>query len=400
MKTRFRHRLVLFVLRPFFKIFFKLKYNAKLKLYKAKDEAKPPFLVFGNHAMAIDPILMSCSFRHPIHYVASDMIFSIKYWSFFIKFLAAPIPKTKYRSDLATIRDIKSIVKNGGSIGVFPEGNSTFSGRTMSIPKSTAKLVKLLKIPVLFYRFEGTYLSKPRWARYSRKGKLKGYVKEVWPYEAYKDLSTDEIYDYIINRLFVDQIKNQEQSDVSYRGKRIAEDLESTYFYCPNCQRYNTLFSSDDEVKCQACDLHLRFTEKGFFEPLQEKINYFSKTTDWLDAQIKSLKNHIKQLKPDDSKPLFENDGERIYENIPNRQKKFLGQAKLSLYQTHITLTFAEKEIVTWPLKELNVAVQQKNKLIIHNHRQNVTYYALADPKRNALKYALVVQYLTKTEVS
>ncbi len=400
MKTRFRHRVTFFLFRPFFKLFFIVKYNVKFITFKPKKGTKPPYLILGNHALAMDPILLTCNFKMPIHFVASDMIFSIKYWSFFIRHLAGPIPKTKYRSDIATIRDIRKVVKSGGTIGIFPEGNSTFSGRAMHIPKSTAKLVKLLKIPVVFYRIEGSYLSKPRWAAYSRKGKITGYVKEVWSYEAYKDLSIDAIYDHITAALDVDQIALQEEAKISYQGKRLAEDIESTFYYCPNCHQFHTLLSSDDEVRCLNCDLHLRFTEQGFLTPLNAQIDYFSKTTDWYDAQCEKLQSYLQNKAYPKALPIFQDNHEHVYENIPNKRKKRLGQATLELYENTLKIHFNHQDPTIWPLKDLNVAVQQKNKLIVHNHTLKKTYYFISHPKRNAIKYELAVKYLTQKEAT
>lgn len=400
MKTRLRHRVVFILFRPFFKLFFIFKYNVKFITFKPEKKYQPPYLILGNHALAMDPLLLACNFKMPIHFVASDMIFSIKYWSFFIKYLVGPIPKTKYRSDIATIRDIKNVVKSGGTIGIFPEGNSTFGGRTMHIPKSTAKLVKLLKIPVVFYRIEGSYLSKPRWAAHSRKGKITGYVKEVWPYDAYKDLSVDKIYDHIVKMLDVDQIRLQEQAQIPYRGKRLAEDFESTFYYCPNCHAFNTLLSSDDEVRCLKCKLHLRFTNKGFLIPLEKDIVYFSKTTDWYDAQVASLQSYLQDETYPKELPIFQDPNERVFENIPNKRKKLLGKATLELYKDKLNIQFNDQKSIEWALKYLNVAVQQKNKLIVHNHTLKTTYYFVSHPKRNAIKYELAVKYLMQKEAT
>jgi hypothetical protein len=54
----------------------------------------------------------------------------------------------------------------------------------MPIPAATGKLVKQLKCPVLRYRFEGGYLTSPRWARSHRKGPMTGRVlPELRPQE-------------------------------------------------------------------------------------------------------------------------------------------------------------------------------------------------------------------------
>ena len=70
---------------------------------------------------------------------------------------------------METIRKTKRIVQQGGSIGIFPEGNTSYSGQTVQILPATVKLIKMLKIPVIIMNIKGMYLSYPRWAIYKKK---------------------------------------------------------------------------------------------------------------------------------------------------------------------------------------------------------------------------------------
>ena len=101
----------------------------------------------GNHTINLDPILVALSFREPIYYVASDMLFSIPVISKILVYLVQPISKAKYKADTETVKNMIKVARSGGSIGVFPEGNRTFSGRIMYMPYSISKLIKLLKLP-------------------------------------------------------------------------------------------------------------------------------------------------------------------------------------------------------------------------------------------------------------
>ena len=76
MKKRFRHVLFAILFRPLFRIGLWIRYRYWAKIYKNKA-VKGPYLILGNHTMNMDPFFVSLSFKEPIYYVASDMLFAI-----------------------------------------------------------------------------------------------------------------------------------------------------------------------------------------------------------------------------------------------------------------------------------------------------------------------------------
>ena len=71
---------------------------------------------------------MTSIFGHQIYYVASELIFSLGWKSRLLTHCFAPIPKTKSMADVTTVKNIMQIVKEGGSVGVYVEGNATMTG--------------------------------------------------------------------------------------------------------------------------------------------------------------------------------------------------------------------------------------------------------------------------------
>lgn len=392
MKRRFRHDLVYFLLKPFFRLFVRIRFNFRPKRFKAPKGIKGPYLILSNHQLAMDPFLLALSFKGPIYYVASDMIFSIKFWSKLIVYLVNPIPKTKYRSDKETVRDMIKIVKSKGTIGIFPEGNATFSGETQHMPPSIAKLIKLLKIPVIFYHIEGGALTKPRWSHHVKRGKVIGYVHKFWTYDEYKDLSIDTINDLVKENLYVNDHALNQVKKHRFKGKKLAEDIESSYFYCPNCHSLNTIYSNDDHVCCKNCNFSVVYTPFGTFEKTQQTA-FFETTVPWYKAQEEALANALD--KANDHDVLFTDEKEAVYTVERSKRKTLLGEATLKLTKTH---TFLEFEHETITLDNLHVlpSVQQKNKLILYDKDSKTTYYLLNHKKRNAIKYVLAINYLVE----
>jgi 1-acyl-sn-glycerol-3-phosphate acyltransferase len=127
----------------------------------------------------MDPFFLALSFKFPVYYFASDDIFNIPVASPIIRYLVAPIPKSKSVADLQSVRDGLQILREGGCVGVFPEGNRTLSGKLWPIEKGIAKFVKLSKVPLILYNIKGGYGSDPRWGTKVRRGKMTGEVVRV-----------------------------------------------------------------------------------------------------------------------------------------------------------------------------------------------------------------------------
>ncbi len=369
----------------------KLRYNHTAVRFRPPKDLKGPYLVLSNHVMDIDPFTVGLSFREPIFYVASDMIFSVRFWAFFMKKLVMPIPKTKYRSDLATIRDIKSVVKSGGSIGIFPEGNATFDGRLMEMPKAIGKLVKLLKVPVLLYSIEGGHLSNPRWGRGVRKGYMKGSVKRILRPEEYKELSPEDILSMIETELAVDDLAFAERHSTLYKGSAPAEYFESAYFFCPACGVFDTLQSEKDAVHCTSCGFTAAIDGWGRFHPAESEGSPIL-SHEWHDKQKRALRERIDNHPLD--KELFADEGERVLDVVRSTKKTLLGEGEVSLFPSRIVVEIPGKERIEWSVEHLDAAVQQRNKLIIHNRDEDRTLYLLNHPRRNALKYVLAIEYM------
>lgn len=94
-----RHARVFAFLRFAMAGFLRLKYHYKAE--KAPIE-KGPCLILHNHQATMDPFFVSKAFRFPVYFITSDDLFNLKV-SPLIRYLAAPIPKSKSMTDLAAV---------------------------------------------------------------------------------------------------------------------------------------------------------------------------------------------------------------------------------------------------------------------------------------------------------
>ena len=283
--TKFHHKVVWFTLSPVFRLYFKLRYRLTVKREKPINE---PCLILGNHYTTMDPFMLGLSFKKPVYFVASDDLFSIPVLSPIIKWLVNPIPKTKSKSDLSTIKNTLKVLKEGYSVALFPEGNRSLSGGIWGIDEAIAKLIKLAKVPVLFYHIEGGYGTDPRWGKKLRKGKMTASVTGKMTAEEVKSLSPEEVYAKVCENIY----SNDYLSGVKFKSKTRAEYLERALYYCPNCKSFCTLRSEKTNLTCDNCDFTAEYNEDLTFTAKTGDLP-FTAVKDWFDFQQTVLKERF-----------------------------------------------------------------------------------------------------------
>ena len=158
-----------FILTPVIKS----KYGFTPTPYKDATGEERQYLILLNHQTAFDQFFVGKSFKNHVYFVASEDLFSMGFISKIIVHATAPIPIKKQTTDVRSTLNVLKVIKEGGTIAIAPEGNRTFSGKTEYIKPSIVKLIRLAKLPLLFYKIEGGYGVMPRWADKTRKGYIK-----------------------------------------------------------------------------------------------------------------------------------------------------------------------------------------------------------------------------------
>lgn len=387
MRYKFRHRITFIVFRKGFEWYAKWKYRFTFERFKLDNG---PYLILGNHTQALDAVYVALTFNKPIYFVASNMIYNLKWISKLVDYLTAPIPIHKFRSDLKSTRAILKTLKEGQSVVIYPEGNSTFHGSQMPIDKAIAKLVKVAKVPVLFHRTEGGYLSHPRWAEFARKGFMHGAVRSQLSREDIEGMDLDTVYAHIKKEVTTRDFELFETTQ--FIGKNKAEHIEVAYVTCPHCHAVNCIHSQGDNVVCDRCNFHVTVNDYGRFIP-QFTGRYFQTTKEWYADQLTVFKSLVESKK--DSEVLFTDANETLY-TIPDMQpKEKMGVVTLSLSKDTVSLHGTDIKLLFDP-REVDAAVQHKIGLILYHQPTQITYYLLSHSKRSALKYVLMIEAIKK----
>lgn len=333
--TKRRHARVFAFLRPIMRLYGKLRYRYTAK---ASGLKKGAYLILCNHQTTMDPFLVSLSFKFPIYFIASDDIFNLRV-SPLIRYLVAPIPKSKSFRDITAMKNVFRVIKEGGAVGIFPEGNRTLSGKQWEMTDAIAKLAKSLKVPLILYNIEGGYGTDPRWGHSIRKGKSSGHVRKIISPDELKEMPTEEVFQIIKNELSVDDTL----LGISYRSRKRAEFIERALYLCPVCYGVSGMISRKYKFRCKYCNTASTYTERLAISP---PVNGYTGIYEWFEWERSVIvKRVLDGLEVSDEKILFR-------ESVKFGKKKKLAGNRVVINRENLILSDRKEEFV-YPLKKI-----------------------------------------------
>lgn len=255
-----RHKWVYRLLAPVFRLYLRLAFCYRFEPLKGIEG---PVIIVANHNCDLDPVMLGVACSH-MYFVASEHIFRKPVLAWLLKVFLDPIARRKGSVDASTVMEIRSRIKAGHNIGIFPEGNRSLDGRTGEIHPTTGKLIKAFGATLVTYHFEGGFFTTPRWGFGIRKGKMTGRVVGVYPKDELKKMRPEEILELVQKDLYEDPYITQKRENVRFRHKAPARGLETALYLCPRCKSIGTLHSTKREIVC-TCGYRAEFNEYGYF---------------------------------------------------------------------------------------------------------------------------------------
>lgn len=373
---KYRHRVVRNIAYAVLYLYTRCKYGIKVERFK--EQGDRPYLILFNHQTAFDQFFVGMAFKGPVYYVASEDLFSNGWVSSLIRWLVAPIPIRKQTTDINAVMNCIRVAKEGGTVAIAPEGNRTYSGKTVYMSPAIAGLARKMKLPIALYRIEGGYGVQPRWSDTVRKGKMRAYVSRVIEPEEYKDLTNEELFAQIEEGLTV----SEAVADGIFKSDKRAEYLERAIYVCPYCG-LSEFESQGNEIECKKCHRKItygedkRLTGVGFRFPYEFVL-------DWYEYQQEFVCGlDVMQYTRE---PLY-HDRAKISKVIVYERKEPLREdAAVSLYGDRIVIDEGSQESLALPFSQVSaMSVLGRNKLNVY-HDGNI--YQFKSGKRfNALKY-------------
>jgi 1-acyl-sn-glycerol-3-phosphate acyltransferase len=371
MWVKFRHKAFHTLFRPLVYLYAKIKYGFKTK----KQKLKGPHLILFNHPSNLDPLFVGVSFNKPTYFIANDDLFNIPIVSKILNFIVAPIPKQKSMKDTSTIRTAIKVIKEGGNIGVSPEGSRTYSGKLNPIDVATIKFMKMLKVPVVLYTIKGGFGKNPRFAKTIRKGKVVGEVARILSKEVVSNLSLEELLNIVNKTLDVDDTKLGKE----FKGDSLAEYMESVFYVCPVCKKLHTIRSEGNFIHCSHCNMSAEYTPQLLFKTEDTRFK-FKTTREYYEFQDDFMLNY-----PDIDSLSHSDEGVVLYDANRGRKRAEIFTGTLSFDKNSLIIKNENDSLEIKITDILAMSILYHNTLIVNINE--FKYHLCGDYRFNALKY-------------
>ena len=319
-------------------------------------------LVISNHVTGWDPLLVaSGAVKHQMYFVASEHLFRKGWVTKLLHSLVGIIARKKGSSGTDTAMACLRHLRKGHSVCIFGEGEVTWDGTTCPTFAGTGTLARASGAHLVTYRLEGGHLTRPRWARGIRRGKMYGRVVNVYSPETLKSMDADEIAAAIDRDIHEDAYERQAKAPVKYKGMKLANRMEAAIFLCPHCKRIGTIRGKNNTIRC-SCGYHTDVTAYGTFLPPYPFVNF----KEWDHFQHEELTRMYRE----GNLPVFSDDAAALVEIGENHVQTPLASGMLTLRDGVLSCVNYQ-----FPLSEISqMAIVQTNILLFSHHEK---YYEI-----------------------
>lgn len=143
--------------------FLKLIYSTLLKvLYRPTAIGteyifpEGPAIFAGNHVHAFDPVVVMTHTKRIVHYMAKESLFK-GFHGFLFKQIGL-IKVYRSRNNPTAVSEAVEILKQGGTIGIFPEGTRNKTDEELlRFRHGAVAIAKEAKVPIIPFAIKGEY---------------------------------------------------------------------------------------------------------------------------------------------------------------------------------------------------------------------------------------------------
>ncbi len=189
-------------IKPFFKAYFKIKIFGDIPKEKS-------IIVAANHRSYLDPPVLNSIFKEPLVFLAKKELFEGKMGFLFNHMLALPVERGS--GNTQTLQKAIECLKNGFSVGIFPEGQRADPGKFLKPKIGVGVLAINSKRPVLPVYIENTDINMPKSAKIPKSIlPINVYLGDLLYFDNYKDCIED--YREVSNKIMESIIYLSNQS--------------------------------------------------------------------------------------------------------------------------------------------------------------------------------------------
>lgn len=127
---------------------------------------KGPVLLCSNHVSMLDPVLLACSTRRQITYLAKKELFQNAFTNWLFRALGM-VPVDRGASDIQALRASLEVLAGGGLLGIFPQGHRYRQDECREIQNGAAMMALRSRATVIAAHVTPLRALRPTTIRYS-----------------------------------------------------------------------------------------------------------------------------------------------------------------------------------------------------------------------------------------
>lgn len=272
------------------------KYHPHLEVKDKISECKGPCFLIWNHQSRRDhTFLTTAAWPRRLSIVCEYNSFFRSHLSWPFK-MARILPKKVFCNDMAGVRAMRDIIKQGGCVAFSPEGTSSIFGDNQPIVPGTGRFLKAFNIPVYCMALQGSYLTNNKVSEQDRIGKVFGQVKLLFTKEDLQKLSAEEIEDIINKEFHHDDYEWNKKQHIKYDSKGlICTNLSDINYKCPKCGAEFKMKSEKDYIKCEACGNGATMDDYYDFHPFNKECVIPETPSAWAHLERQAIIDEIRK---------------------------------------------------------------------------------------------------------
>lgn len=358
---------------------------------KDKKIPKRPFIMVSNHGTFFDPWLVGHLSRYPLSIMMNEEGFRApKFIQWYLKNVGA-FPKKKGESDVGAMKYTLKTLKEGYPVLIFPEGQTSWDGRTQPIYGGIESIIKRSKLPLVMMRITGNFISKPWWSECFRRGKVIIHRDILYP-DALSQMKKEEIRDTLIRFISNSDLENDEMTQVAFEGAPATQGINRFMWMCPACLIEDHIKGEGDTVSCTACGAVWKLDTHFRFHPANDKAVAIGNLVDWSQWHKSKVKEKLASAGPDEI--LTANDGVHYCDVTDLGEYPTISVGRLELTKQNLTFTPSDGAVRPFvlPVEKVNDYVFQMKTIFECRSEGNVYKFRFEDD--SPMKWVFYFRYL------
>ncbi|HMA61967.1 MAG TPA: 1-acyl-sn-glycerol-3-phosphate acyltransferase [bacterium] len=312
-------------------------------------------LFISNHLSYLDPHFISVYCHHDLKFFTTADIYHNPIFAYVLRKMDT-IPVKKYTKDPGAIRKMLRSLRSGDSVGYFPEGKRSWSGKPVPFPRGIARVLKLIKQPIIPVSLCGLDGFMPRWSDSWRRTNAK--VVYHPPLKVDRKENSQEIRNRLYNVLHQ---PNHNFEHKIFTTHKLNQGIERLFWRCPECGQIGSVEERGQaEIYCKNCQSEWRLTNNNKIKLLASSEN--NETTKTIPEWYDKIEEYSIPELPQDGLYELKSGTCHLQKRKPSGMKK-IDQGYFTLSKNSI-LFFGDNQKYEWHFENIEHLSDPGNKTI------------------------------------